>query len=47
MSDWKMDGKPALLILHMQARMKAQESEILNETGIIQRQQALLKAFPR
>jgi nicotinamidase-related amidase len=45
MSDWKMHGKPALLILHMQLSLKERESKILEETGIIPRQQALLKAF--
>jgi nicotinamidase-related amidase len=45
MSDWKMDGKPALLIMHMMPKMKAVETEVLKEFPIIPRQQALLKAF--
>jgi nicotinamidase-related amidase len=45
MSDWKMHGKPALLILHMRPALKEVEAEALKKTGIIPRQQALLKAF--
>lgn len=47
MNDWKMNGKPALLIMHMQPSMREREAKILEETGIIPRQQALLKAFRR
>jgi nicotinamidase-related amidase len=51
MSDWKMKGKPALVILHMQQGIVGAGGNIpgLNEevkrSGIIPRQQALLKAF--
>jgi nicotinamidase-related amidase len=52
MSDWKMEGKPALLILHMQKGIVGQGNEfspqaakVTRDSGIIPRQQALLKAF--
>ncbi len=51
MSDWKMKGKPALVILHMQQGIVGERGNIpgLNEevkgSGIIPRQQSLLKAF--
>ena len=52
MSDWEMRGKPALLILHMQHAIVGKGSGIrpefakaVRESGIIIRQQALLKAF--
>ena len=51
MSDWKMKGKPALVILHMQQGIVGEEGNVpglfdaINEAGIIPRQQALLKAF--
>lgn len=47
MNDWQMNGKPALLILHMQTGMREREAKVFKETGIIPRQQALLKAFRR
>ena len=52
MSDFKIKGKPALLILHMQNAMVGKEgkynpeiNKAVNESQIIPRQQALLKAF--
>jgi nicotinamidase-related amidase len=48
MKDWKMKGKPALIILHMQQGLLARGSERLKlvmESGIIPKQQELLKAF--
>jgi nicotinamidase-related amidase len=51
MADWKMNGKPALVILHMQQGIVGINGNIpglyeaVRESGIIPRQQALLKAF--
>ena len=45
MSDWKMDGKPALLLLHMQNSIIQRHKELLIKTGVISNQQKLLKAF--
>jgi len=52
MADWKMKGKPALLILHMQqsivgagSEMHPDNARILREAGVVTRQQELLKAF--
>ena len=51
MSDWKMKGKPALVILHMQQGIVGERGNIpglyeeVKEAGIIPRQQALLRAF--
>ena len=45
MSDWKMDGKPALLLLHMQNGIINRDKELLIKTGVIGKQQELLKAF--
>ena len=52
MSDWKMKGKPALLVMHMQHEIVGEGSEenpgnakVVRDAGIIPRQQALLKAF--
>jgi len=45
MSDWEMSGKPVLLILHMQHGIVGNYLELLNNSGIIHNQQALLKAF--
>ena len=53
MSDWKMLGKPALLLIHMQRSIVEEgnaldrlgHSRATRESGIIPRQQALLKAF--
>jgi len=45
MSDWKMNGKPVLLILHMQNGIVGRHRELLNNAGVIRNQQALLKAF--
>lgn len=52
MSDWEMKGKPTLLVLHMQHVIVGEGSathpgnaEVVRESGIIPRQQALLKAF--
>ncbi len=50
MKDWKMKGKPALIILHMQQGLLARGSErlkIVMESGIVPKQQALLTAFRR
>jgi biuret amidohydrolase len=51
MSDWQMNGKPALVILHMQQGIVGKNGNIpglyeaVQKSGIIPRQQALLKAF--
>ena len=51
MSDWKMKGRPALVILHMQQGIVGERGNIpglyeaIKEAGIIPRQQALLGAF--
>ncbi len=52
MNDWKIHGKPALLILHMQqafigsgSQANAKTVQIVRRSGIISRQQALLQAF--
>lgn len=51
MSDWKMKGKPALVILHMQKGIVGERGNIpglyeeVKKAGIIPRQQALLRAF--
>lgn len=53
MSDWKLTGKPALLFIHMQKAIVKEGSPLdglghsraTRESGIIPRQQALLKAF--
>lgn len=53
MSDWKLEGKPALLFVHMQRAIVKEGSPLdalghsraTRESGIIPRQQALLKAF--
>jgi nicotinamidase-related amidase len=53
MSDWEMVGKPALLFIHMQRAIVKEGSPLdglghsraTRESGIIPRQQALLKAF--
>ena len=51
MSDWKMKGKPALVLLHMQQGISGECSNIpglieaISGAGIIPRQQALLRAF--
>ncbi|OGO23537.1 MAG: hypothetical protein A2144_11060 [Chloroflexi bacterium RBG_16_50_9] len=51
MTDWAMTGKPALLILHMQrgiigeSKSSSKSAQAARESGIIPRQQALLKAF--
>jgi nicotinamidase-related amidase len=51
MSDWKMRGKPALVILHMQQGIVGKAGNIsglyeeVKKAGIIPRQQALLRAF--
>jgi nicotinamidase-related amidase len=53
MSDWKIIGKPALILLHMQHAICDPEGRIAHvgharaahESGIIPRQQALLRAF--
>jgi nicotinamidase-related amidase len=53
--DWKMDGKPALIVVHMQQGIVGkgtfsgapheQEIENIKEFGIVDKQKALLKAF--
>lgn len=46
--EWKMAGKPALLILHMQKGMFDKNPvlrKVLAESGIVSRQQKLLKEF--
>jgi nicotinamidase-related amidase len=53
MEEWKMDGKPALIILHMQRGVVDDDAPVARlghgraakETGIIPRQQALIAAF--
>jgi len=45
MTDWEMNGKPVLLILHMQHGIAGNHMELLNDAGVIRNQQALLKAF--
>lgn len=51
MKEWKMKGKPALVILHMQQGIIGKRGNIpglheaVQRSGIIPRQQALLKAF--
>jgi nicotinamidase-related amidase len=51
MSDWKMQGKPALVILHMQQGIVGKRGvvpglyEAVQKSGIIPRQQGLIKAF--
>jgi nicotinamidase-related amidase len=45
MSDWKIDDKPVLLILHMQNAIVDHNRELLVNSGVIRNQQALLKAF--
>lgn len=53
MTDWEMAGKPALLFIHMQRAIVKEGSPLdalghsraTRESGIIPRQQALLKAF--
>ena len=53
MSEWKLAGKPALIIIHMQHAITHPEGKVAFlghakatwESGIIPRQQALLKAF--
>ena len=45
MSDWKMAGRPALLILHMQNGITGRHRKNLTESGVIRNQQNLLKAF--
>ena len=51
MPKWEMKGKPALLIIHMQQGIVGEKGiipgllEAVKETGIIPRQQALIKAF--
>jgi nicotinamidase-related amidase len=53
MSNWEMKGKPALIIIHMQHSIVAEEGTLAflgfakatKEAGIVPRQQALLKGF--
>lgn len=45
MIEWKMNGKPVLLILHMQNGIAGHNMDMLNERGVITKQQALLQAF--
>jgi len=51
MQDWKMKGRPALVILHMQEGIVGRRGiipglyEAVQKSGIIPRQKALLKAF--
>jgi nicotinamidase-related amidase len=45
MDDWKIDGNPVLLILHMQNGIAGRVKDLLNESGVIKNQQALLQAF--
>jgi nicotinamidase-related amidase len=50
-NEWKMNGKPALVILHMQQGIVGKKGNVpglydaVQQSGIIPRQQALLKAF--
>jgi nicotinamidase-related amidase len=53
MSEWKLTGKPALILIHMQHAITHPEGKVAflghakatGESGILPRQQALLKAF--
>jgi nicotinamidase-related amidase len=52
MSEWNMEGKPALILIHMQHAITDPEGKVGHfhakatwESGIIAKQQALLKAF--
>jgi len=53
MRDWTMIGKPALILIHMQHAITSEAGKLAflghakatRESGIINRQQALLKAF--
>jgi len=50
MATWEMKGKPALLVLHMQPGIIGEifhpdSARVVKESGIIPRQQALLRAF--
>jgi nicotinamidase-related amidase len=51
MSDWQFKGRPALVILHMQQGIVGKKGNIpglyeaVQKSGILPRQQALLKAF--
>jgi nicotinamidase-related amidase len=45
MDDWKMNGKPVLLILHMQNGFASHYQELFTNSGVIRNQQALLQAF--
>jgi maleamate amidohydrolase len=50
MTNWEMKGKPALLVLHMQPgiigeKFHPDSARAVKESGIIPRQQALLRAF--
>ena len=52
MEDWTMQGKPALILIHMQHAITDPEGRVAHlhskatwESGIIPKQQALLKAF--
>ena len=53
MSEWKMAGKPALILIHMQHAITHPEGTVAflghakatRESGIIPKQQALIKAF--
>src|SRR4030042_1290637 len=55
MSEWKMDGKPALVLLHMQKGIASEGTFIpgwrddslkaIKDSGMITRMQELLKAF--
>ena len=52
MEDWVMQGKPALILIHMQHAVTDPEGRVAFlhakatwESGIIPKQQALLKAF--
>ena len=53
MDDWKMVGKPALILIHMQHSIMDEkgklaflgQGKVAREAGIIPRQQSLLKGF--
>lgn len=52
MSEWEMEGRPALILIHMQHAITDPEGKVAHfhakatwESGIIAQQQALLKAF--
>jgi nicotinamidase-related amidase len=52
MSEWEMEGKPALILIHMQHAITDPEGKVAHfhskatwESGIIEKQQALLQAF--